>query len=403
MPVLEDPDASGAASSGPARPYGDGWTTRILQRMGPVSLGVSIPRPWSEAFDLRAGSAVRLRAGSDGSLRIRPVDLPYARAPAIQIEVTPGTVPEHLFRRLLGAYLAGYAAFQVTEPGGITPATQGVVRTFVRRTIQPEVLSEEGSVLELQDVTDASPVPLMKRLARMAHLVVALQRDAGTSWTRGSALAPAWSLRDDEVDRQAWFIERTATRLLHGEEAMEAVEGVAGHGIGPLGCWSVARSLERIGDHAVHMGEAGALLAESSAPRSSLVFLEQFHAQALDHLGHVLEALAEESSARANELLDTGEALHETGRALAERIFPASGAPGLPASTVFALGRILESIDRTVAYAQDIAQVALDRALPPSRPRDAPAARSPRPSSLGPTGPRSHVSGSTKTRRKRNR
>jgi phosphate uptake regulator len=367
MPLLEEKDTPADEPPRTGRAVaGSGWSIRILQRMGPVSLGVSVPRQWTESFDLHAGSGVHLRSSADGSLRIRPITPEGSREHAILIDVPAGTVPEHLFRRLLGAYLAGSASFKVVEPGGISAETRGVVRTFVRRTIQPEIISEEGSVLELQDVSDASPVPLVKLLGRMGQLVVALQRDAGTSWARPTtARGPAWALRDDEVDRQAWFIERSASRLLHGDDDLP---GIAEGGIGPLGCWSVARSLERIADHAVRMGEAGALLSDQAVPKAHLVFLQQFHEQALGHLDRVLEALAEESSARANELLDTGEALHETARTLSERLFPPTGvSPPLPASSVFALGRILESVDRTVAYAQDIAQVALDRGLPLNR------------------------------------
>jgi phosphate uptake regulator len=268
--------------------------------------------------------------------------------------------PEHLFRRLLGAYLAGAVEFEVVQSTGIAPVARGVIRTFVRRTIQPEVVSEEPDRVLLQDVSDASPVPLLKLLGRMGQVVLELQRDAARSWSHLTVGGlPGWESRDDEVDRQAWFIERSAVRALEADELPE------GGSIGPLGCWTVARSLERIADHAVKMGVAGARLAEGPALRPLLIPLEQFHTEALRHLESVLEALAEDSGSRANELLDTGEALHEVARTLSERLFPLHGNPSLaPPSSAIALGRILESIDRTVAYAQDIAQVALDRGLP---------------------------------------
>lgn len=366
MPALEVERRSRGGAPAPVthvmRPD-DPESTRILQRMGPVSLGVSMPRNWVEANRLQVGSPVQLRISADGSVRIRSSTTPPVWDRRFRIEVTPGMLPEHLFRCLLGAYLAGAAEFEVFQRDGVTPDSRGVVRTFARRTIQPEVISEDGETLELQDVSDASPVPLPKLLVRMGQLVVAMQVDAAQSWVRLPVGTPtSWEARDDEVDRQAWFIERSAVRLLDGAAPLDRTMET---GIGPLGCWTVARSLERIADHAVRMGESGARLGESHVPRSHLVSLQQFHGQAVRHLTAVLEALAEESGSRANELLDTGEALHEVARTLSERLFPSAGSSAqLPPSTAIALGRILESIDRTTAYAQDIAQVALDRALP---------------------------------------
>ncbi|HEV2317988.1 MAG TPA: PhoU domain-containing protein, partial [Thermoplasmata archaeon] len=387
MPALEirrEDKPRGGASLTPRPPELE--SVRILQRMGPVSLGVSLPRSWVEEHRLRVGSPVHLRIVSDRTLRVRPTESPVTEGARFRIDVESGMLPEHTFRCLLGAYLDGAVEFEVVQRGGVTAETRSVARTFARRTIQPEVLSEETERLLLQDVSDASPVPLPKLLGRMGQLVLALHRDAGASWGKISVGREVpWESRDDEVDRQAWFIERCAVRMLDGR-GDGAAAGLPG--IGALGCWTVARSLERIADHAVKMAETGSRLAEAPTPQQQIVALQQFHEQALRHLSSVLEALAEDSGGRANELLDTGEALHEVSRTLYERLFTSGGAnSSLPPSMAIPLGRILESIDRTVAYAQDIAQVALDRALPPPRP---PAAI------LEPTGVPSTVSHATK-------
>jgi hypothetical protein len=55
-----------------------------------------------------------------------------------------------------------------------------------------------------------------------------------------------------------------------------------------------------------------------------------------------------------------------SGRALADRLLPAVGGGTMPPATAAAVARILESIGRTIAYSEDIAQVALDRAIPVS-------------------------------------
>lgn len=373
----------------PTEPWSpdDPWSVRILQRMGPVSLGVSVPRAWVERHELHVGSPVQMRIASDGSLRLRTRDGARPADRRLDVAVSSGLHPEHLFRRLLGGYLSGAVEFEIHETGAISASTRNVVRSFTRRTIQPEIVSEEKALLRLQDVSDSNPIPLSKLVGRMGQLVLALHLDAGQSWGRLKiGDVPAWEARDDEVDRQAWFIERSAVRMLDGDGASESVLG----GIGPLGWWTVARSLERIADHAVRIGEVGGRLSESAVPPQYLTSLGQFHNQALAHLTAVLEALAEESAARANELLDTGEALHAMGRTLSERLFSSTSAAAVPPSSAIALGQILDSIGRTTAYAQDIAQVALDRALPltvgttvPSSPITSRATKSPKETKQG--------------------
>jgi phosphate uptake regulator len=338
-------------------------SVRRLQRMGPVSLGVSVPRRWVGDQGLRVGSPVDLQVAPDGSIRVRPNPGAAPNERTVRVEVDARLRPEHLFRRLLGAYLAGAVAFEIHEPGALSPVTQGVVRTFTRRTIQPEVLSEENETIRLRDVSDASPVPLPKLVGRMGQLVLGLHRDAAASWRDlPLGVRPSWDQRDDEVDRQAWFIERSAVRMLEGDGPEDPDSSA---GVGPLGWWTVARSLERIADHGVRLGEIGVGLAEGSLPAHYLTSLEQLHEQSLQHLEAVLEALRAGGIERANELLDTGEALRATARTYSERLFPTVGAAAtIPPSAAIALGQILESIGRTTAYAQDIAQVALDRALP---------------------------------------
>lgn len=317
--------------------------------MGSVSLGVALPRWWATAHGLSVGGQVRLRSLPDGTLRIGPERPAPSEGKAV-IEVAAGEPSEHLFRDLLGAYLGGAAEFEVHEAGGLDPATHAVVRTFERRTIRPEVVAEDPGTVLLRDVSRSNAVPLPTLVDRMGALVRALQEDAGRAVRAGPAAPPiAWVDRDDEVDRQGWFIERILVRS--GAEVSAAP--------GPLGYFILARSLERIADHAVQIAEAGGQLAEMAPPEGLLRLVEQFHGQARQHLDSVLELLRHRDRPRANELLDLGEALHATYRALGDRLFPPSGPSGVSPTQVALLARLLTSVDRSVAYAQDMAEVAL--------------------------------------------
>lgn len=278
----------------------------------------------------------------------RPTGL---RAGTALVPVRAGEMPEHIFRRLLGAYLGGAREFILTERPAVRPSTRAIVRTFCRRTRQPEIVSDDDVTILVRDLAFDSPVPLERRLEQMGQQVVRFHRDAIESW---SSLPlgedGAWEQRDDEIDREAWYLERKAALRI----------GALGAAVPPLELWIVARSLERIADHAVTLGEVGRRLAGLPHGVGPLATLEQFHGQAMEHLEGVLRAADE---AQANELLDTGEALLASGRALADRLLPSVNGGNMTPATAAAVARILESIGRTVAYGQDIAQVVLDRSL----------------------------------------
>jgi hypothetical protein len=182
------------------------------------------------------------------------------------------------------------------------------------------------------------------------------------SWSRLPLGADgAWERRDDEIDREAWYIQRLA--------AIRIGEGSDGGRV--LGTWTVARSLERIADHATLLGDEGRRLVDLPQGSAPLTSLKQFHQQAMAHLVGVLAA---RDGATANDLLDMGEALLASGRSLSDRLLPAVNGRTMPPATAAAVARVLESIGRTIAYAQDIAQVVLDRTLPaePTGERTAP-------------------------------
>ena len=280
-----------------------------------------------------------------------PVPL-FPSSPIATLPVRKAEPAEHLFRRLLGAYLGGAREFVLRERPSVSPGTREVVRSFCRRTRQPEVISDEAGVLRLRDLAYESPIPLEQRLARMGRLVLDFHRAAIDGWSDLPLEDDgAWERRDDEIDREAWYLQRVA--------AIRISEGIDGARV--LGPWTVARSLERIADHAALLGEQGRRLVDLPQGTGALMSLRQFHRQAMDHLEGVLAA---RDGGQANELLDMGEALIASGRSLADRLLPSVTAGAMPPATSAAVARILESIGRTVAYAQDIAQVVLDRSLP---------------------------------------
>ncbi len=281
----------------------------------------------AERFDHRASSS---RAAPTAPARV---------GPSATITVGAGGSSEHLFRRLLGAYLSGGRQFSVIDLPEVTASTSEVVRTFCERTRGTWAVAEAAATLHLVDLTDERSVLLSGLLRRMGRLVLALHRDAVDRWDKlPLGDDDDWTRRDDVLDREAWYLERVvAQRLDRGAVGSEL-----------LGRWAVARSLERIADHGTVLGSVGRRLADLPRGAGPLTSLRQLHAEAMEHLEG---ALAARDGAAANELLDVGEALLESGRALSRRLVSASGDRSMSPATAAAVARTLDSIVRTVAYA----------------------------------------------------
>ncbi len=327
--------------------------------MGSVTVGVVLPKSWVGEQGLAAGSPVEVKPLQDGALLVRAPE-PHGRD-TCTLTVPPNTPPEHLFRQLVAAYLGGATEVVLVEPGWITAETRGIARMFGRRAVQPEVVSDEGDVLVLRDITagpDLSPSQLLRRMFQLVH---EMQRTAGGFLGAGHPVdLGSLAHRDDEVDRQAWLVERTLVLQLDPHRLGEGDPAPRHDPISPL---LLARALERVGDHAVVLGENAARLAECPVPESVTSALRAYHRQALEYLASAFEVTEHPDVDRANDLIDTGEALLAAHHTLTESFLVRDGAPELSSIASACLGLVLQSIDRTAAYAQDIAQVGLDRAI----------------------------------------
>ncbi len=327
--------------------------------MGAVTVGVSLPRQWVGERGLTAGSAIHLRTLPDGSLLLRD-RIRSAPIGRVWIPVGPSTAAEHLFRQLIGAYLGGAAEFVLNQPEGIAESTRGIARLFARRTIQPEIVDEQATTLLLRDVSLGAGLALPELLHRMFERVMDLHTEAGRTWVAaGPAKGEPLNLRDDAVDRYGWLIER----ILALRNASDAgAPGWGGSVDDPLQTLLLTRSMERIADHAVSLGENGTRLFDTGLPPKIANALTGYHQQALEALRSAVEVAERPQVTLANEIIDAGEALHGAHAAISEAYLRRGSPSMLPPAAIAALGLALASIDRTVAYAQDIAQVGLDRA-----------------------------------------
>lgn len=279
-----------------------------------------------------------------------------------RVETNEGEPVEHLFRRLLGAYLGGARTVEVFEAGGPTQTTRGVVAEFMRRTLGPGGVKESRDRLAFETGPDEDPRTVPERLTRLARFVLAAHRSAADA-RNGLPLGGehCWEEADDAIDRETWQLERTvAASATH-----------VGLSRATLRVWTVARALERIADQAVTLGEVGSILGERSSEDPNGRALRHLHLQAL---GLLEGALSTSDSSRANDLLDVGDALLASARSLSERTLVAVKAGTLSAGWALAADRALRAISSVIEETQDILFLRLD---PAPAPQLGPAAVSP--------------------------
>ena len=297
------------------------------------------------------------------TITIAPSRAKARYVPPRVIEVTEATPPEHIFRELVAAYLSAAARVVIHQPETARASTHAVVSSFCERLGDVVSIEEGGESLLLQGPVGPEPAGLGALTFRMGERALELLRDAGRE-SFPPVTDEEWQRRDDVVDSLAWEVHRRVMR-----SGLSGRGGRAEERIDAVGWLEASRALERVGDHAVllaiHWGRWRE--TEHGPPEDRL--LADIHHQAYDYVSSALVILGDPRPAPANAALDHGSALRETIDTLLERLLPAREPSALPpAWAVLSLGGILHSLDRVVAYGQDLVEIALDHARFP-RPR----------------------------------
>ncbi len=319
--------------------------TRRLQKTGGTTLIVSLPKLWATAAGLAQGSEVRLLAQANGTLVVDP--RLSVRACVRRQEVPAGDADDHLFRRLVGAYLAGAREIEVTSSSRLSLAERKVVREFSASVIGLEIIEEEAERVLLYDVTDAGSLSLRTAVKRLYRIIRAMFNDCLQILDGQAELAPDVADRDREADKLYWFVNRQLHLMLDDLQLAATIADSLGEGV----FYShVARALERIGDHACRL----ALTATALAGGDDGVGLAERAREALAILEEAMAGFLNIKAGRANQTIDRGKRFGERCQWWLAQRFDAGPAEPLALSTA------LESVQRVALYATDIAEVTLN-------------------------------------------
>ena len=226
--------------------------SRKLQKTGGSTLIVSLPKKWIKKNSLKTGSEVRLIKQPDGTMTIDPGN--YNIKKKISTVTCNNEESQHLFRDLIGVYLAGATEIKVVGNPRLTVKERKTIRKFSASVIGLEIIEEEATVAILNDMSNPGALPLRTAIKRLYKIVNAMYSDSILILEGTKELAADVVDRDKEADKLQWFIERQFNMMLEDSSLSRQLQATSFEGV----IYSnVARYLERIADHACRLAEIG--------------------------------------------------------------------------------------------------------------------------------------------------
>jgi phosphate uptake regulator len=324
---------------------------RKIQVTGGSTHVVSLPKKWIDRTGLGRSDTLAIHEEADGTLLIVPHGDPRTKSRRIVLEVPDPINEDVIVRQLVGAYLAGADEIHLRANGRMDPKARQTIHSTIRDLVGVEILEEGSESVTLQDLVGVSEMDLRKTVTRMHRIARIMFDDAITAFIeQDPELAADVSSRDDEVDRLEWHVSKQMHALL---EQPRLAARLQIHPAEALNLYLVARSLERMGDHASKIcknvldleGKVPEQVSASIAAQASLV---------RDFWDEGFSALKRKDFDKGCAAVDAGKALNAWKKTFSNQLTNLD--PAMAAS----LSIIADSVDRVRGYGIDIAETALN-------------------------------------------
>jgi phosphate uptake regulator len=332
-----------------------GFHGRRIQKTGGSTFIISLPKNWVTSRGLGAGDTLFFTPRADGSLTVFAESGDHPDMERRPVEVKNDMEVEHLLRRLIAEYIAGYPLLEIRTDGRMSARTREVIRNFAQRMIGPEILEETAESVILQDVVGQNPLPIPSVIRRMHQMVRAMQSDAMAAFrARDVSIAKDVIERDWEVDRLHWFLEKQVTSALRDARILVTLDLT----LPECSTYLLAsRVLERIADHAVRIAESVTILGKERTPAKLSSELDRMASAAASALSDALDSLDSRDIAKANAVIDAAKRITRERDHVLHELTSKRG------RLAVGLAYVLESLERSAFYASDLAEIAINRAV----------------------------------------
>jgi len=328
---------------------------RRVQMTGGSSYIITLPKEWVKTVNISKNDPIGLLQQPDGTLLVTPkMDKEHIKK-NITFKAENDINPDFLFRKLIGAYIAGYNAITVETKPRIQPKTRSTIRRFIQTTIGQEVVEETDISITIHDLLNPSEMPFHRTVKRMHIIVKGMYEDTLTALKEhDKALAEDVIRRDSEIDRLHLLVARQHRIIQQNVNFVEKMGITVGTA---TTSYLISRILERIGDHVNRIAFYVTQLIESELEEEIIKKLEFASNQSLALLNKSVGAFTKKELKEANETIDLSEKLEDMCEDIDKLVLKQE------APIAIALGYIVESIRRIGEYAEDISETVINHLI----------------------------------------
>lgn len=329
---------------------------RKVQITGGATFMVTLPKGWAERVGLQPGSPL-LIVPREEALILVPED--RARPAKVLLKLRNQS-EEALAREFISLYIAGFDIIEVRGER-ISPEQRRVIREVSRALIGPEIVEESAETMIIHNLLDLSEVSAERTFERISLISRSMFTDALRALLdRDSDLARDVVGRDSEVDRLFLMLSRQlriALQDILGEEEAR---------LRLLDYHTATKQVERIADHAVKIAQAASAL-EQSIPEGLREAIARASREVVARLDGATEALRQLDIDRANGVVEKAAETEELLLKMGELLWQLELDEAQRPRAAQKLGIVIDSISRVSDYTTNIAEVALNAAMPALR------------------------------------
>ncbi len=321
---------------------------RKVQVTGGGTYFVTLPKDWANRLEVKRGSRLSLVENTTGSLLIIPAGVGRENRVTLSLHGRDETWIE---RAIISCYITGFDVIEV-DGARISSTQRRAVRQTAQSLVGLEIMEEEQNRIVLHCLVSMHDFTAEATLKRIHAITTAMLRDAVYAFTHADdELARDVIERDTEADRLTLVMSRELGLLLRDlllerDVGMSRILFHEYH--------AVAKTLERIGDHAAKVSRA-ALDLTAAPGAATAAEIEALYGAAQRVIEGSVEAFMEADLTKANRVLGEREhtpELEERARLSKETL------------QIQPLATIFDSLLRVRDYAFNIAENALNMGVP---------------------------------------